>query len=51
MDWTFNSILFDKLDINKVYQKDFKDNNINWSNLDFENSEYAILWHLKTTDK
>jgi len=51
MDWTFNSILFDKLDVNKVYQKDLKDNDINWPNLDFENSEYAIFWHLKTTDK
>ena len=51
MDWTFNTILFDELDINKVYQKDFKENNINWPNKDFENSDYAILWYLKNTDK
>ena len=51
MDWTHNSILFDELDVNKVYQKDLKDNDINWPNLDFENSEYAIFWYLKTTDK
>jgi len=28
MDWTFNSILFDEIDENLVYQKDYKDNNI-----------------------
>lgn len=51
MNWNFNTILFDELDINKVFQKDFKENNINWPNKDFENSEYAILWYLKNLDK
>ncbi len=51
MDWTFNSILFDEIDVNKVYQKDLKNNDISWPNQNFGNSEYAILWHLKTTDK
>ena len=51
MDWTFNLILFDKLDVNKVYQKDLKNNEINWPNKNFEISEYAILWHLKTNEK
>lgn len=51
MDWTFNSILFDEIDENLVYQKDYKDNNIHWPNQNFERSEYAILWNLKATDK
>ncbi len=51
MDWTFNSILFDEIDENSVYQKDYRDNNINWPNQNFERSEYAILWHLKTNEK
>lgn len=51
MDWTFNSILFDEIDANLVYQKDYKDNDINWPNQNFERSEYAILWHLNTSEK
>lgn len=51
MDWSYNSIMIHQLDVNKVYQKDFKENNINWPNQDFINSEYAILWHLKTSEK
>lgn len=51
MDWTFNSILFDEIDENIVFQKDYKDNNINWPNQNFERSEYAILWHLKANEK
>jgi hypothetical protein len=51
MDWTFNTILFDKLDTDIVYQKDLKKNDINWPNQNLENSEYAILWHLKANEK
>lgn len=47
MDWRYNTIWFEQLEQNKFFQKDFKDNVINTENKDFENSEYAIIWHLK----
>jgi hypothetical protein len=47
MDWRFNTIWFEKLEQNKIFQKDFKENIIATENKDFDNSEYAIIWHLK----
>ena len=47
MDWRFNTIWFDQLDQEKTFVKDFKENVITTANKNFENSEYAILWHLK----
>jgi hypothetical protein len=47
MDWRFNTIWFEQLKQDKVFQKDFKENTISTENKDFENSEYAIIWHLK----
>ena len=47
MDWRFNTIWFEQLEQEKVFQKDFKDNKIATENKNFENSEYGIIWHLK----
>ena len=47
MDWRFNTIWFDQLDKSKVFQKDFKENIISTENKNFDDSEYAIIWHLK----
>jgi hypothetical protein len=47
MDWRFNTIWFEQLEQNKFFQKDFKENIIATENKDFENAEYAIIWHLK----
>lgn len=47
MDWRFNTIWFEQLEQNKVFQKDFNEKVIVSQNKDFENSEYAIIWHLK----
>ena len=47
MDWRFNTIWFDQLDNSKVFHKDFKENIISTENKNFEDSEYAIIWHLK----
>ena len=47
MDWRFNTIWFDQLDKSKVFQKDFKENTISTENKNFDDSEYAIIWHLK----
>jgi hypothetical protein len=47
MDWRFNTIWFEQLEQDKIFQKDFKENTIATENKSFEDSEYAILWHLK----
>ena len=47
MDWRFNTIWFEQLEQNKIFQKDFKENIIATENKDFDNAEYAIIWHLK----
>ena len=47
MDWRFNTIWFEQLEQDKIFQKDFKENTIATENKSFENSEYAIIWHLK----
>lgn len=47
MDWRFNTIWFEQLEKDNFFEKDFKENTIAASNNTFENSEYAILWHLK----
>ncbi len=47
MDWRFNTIWFEQLEKDNLFKKDFKENTIAASNNTFENSEYAILWHLK----
>lgn len=47
MDWRFNTIWFDQIDGKKVFQKDFKENIITTENKNFEDSEYAIIWHLE----
>jgi len=47
MDWRFNTIWFEQLEQNKIFQKDFKENFIATENKDFDNAEYAIIWHLK----
>jgi len=47
MDWRFNTIRFDQLEQDKFFQKDFKEKTVTAENKSFENSEYAIIWHLK----
>jgi hypothetical protein len=47
MDWRFNTIWFEQLGEGKLFKKDFKDNSFGNQENSFENSEYAILWHLK----
>jgi hypothetical protein len=47
MDWRFNTIWFDQLDQDKIFQNDFKENTIATENKTFENAEYVIIWHLK----
>ncbi|KAF2327300.1 hypothetical protein [Flavobacterium daemonense] len=47
MDWRFNTIWFEQLEQNKIFRKDFKENSIHTENKSFDNSEYAIIWHLK----
>jgi len=47
MDWRFNTIWFEQLEQEKVFQQDFKENTIATEDKNFENSEYAIIWHLK----
>ena len=47
MDWRFNTIWFEQLEQDKIFQKDFKEDTIATENKNFENSEYAIIWHLK----
>ncbi|PKB15210.1 hypothetical protein [Flavobacterium sp. 5] len=47
MDWRFNGIWFEQLDQDKFFVKDCKENIIRSENQNFENSEYAIIWHLK----
>jgi hypothetical protein len=47
MDWRFNTIWFEQLEQDKVFQQDFKEKTIATENKDFGNSEYAIIWHLK----
>lgn len=50
MDWRFNTIWFDQIDNNKIYRKDFKDNNLKSPNISFEDSEYATIWYLRRKD-
>ncbi len=47
MDWRFNTIWFDQLGQDKIFQKDFKESSITTENKSFEDSEYGIIWHLK----
>lgn len=47
MDWRFNTIWFEQLEQNRIFQKDFKEKIIATENKDFEKAEYAIIWHLK----
>ena len=47
MDWRFNTLWFEQLEQEKIFKKDCKENSITSENKNFENSEYAIIWHLK----
>lgn len=47
MDWTFNTIWFEQIERDKFFKKDCKADIILSEQKNFENSEYAILWHLK----
>lgn len=47
MDWRFNTIWFEQLEQDKIYQYDFKKNVVETENKNFNNAEYAIIWHLK----
>ena len=47
MDWRFNTIWLEQLEQNKLFHKDFKDNSIQTENKNFDDSEYAMIWHLK----
>lgn len=47
MDWRFNTIWFEQLEQDKLFQKDFKENKTATENKSFENAEYGIIWHLK----
>jgi hypothetical protein len=47
MDWRFNTIWLEQLEQNKLFIKDFKENCIQTKNNNFDDSEYAIIWHLK----
>ena len=47
MDWRYNTIWLEQLEQNKIFHKNFKENSIQTANKIFENSEYAIIWHLK----
>lgn len=47
MDWRFNTIWLEDLEQSKIFTKDFKENSIQTENKNFNNSEYAIIWHLK----
>lgn len=51
MDWRFNTIWFEQLEQDKIFQRDFKENMIATENKNFENSVYAIIWHLKEKSK
>jgi len=51
MDWRFNTIWFEQLEQGKIFQKDYKENIVATANKTFENSEYAIIWHLKEKPK
>lgn len=47
MDWRYNTVWFEQLEEEKIFKKDFKEILIKSENKNFENSEYAIIWHLK----
>jgi hypothetical protein len=47
MDWRFNTIWLEDLEQSKIFSKNFKENSIQTENKNFNNSEYAIIWHLK----
>jgi hypothetical protein len=47
MDWRFNTIWFDQLEQDQIYHEDLKTNIISTDNKVFNNSKYAIIWHLK----
>ena len=47
MDWRFNTIWFEQLEQDKIFQKDFKENIIVSENKNFDNAKYAIIWHLR----
>ncbi|MEA5403618.1 hypothetical protein VB776_11900 [Arcicella sp. DC2W] len=47
MDWRFNTIWFEQLEQDKIFQKDFKENIIATENKNFGNAEYAVIWHLQ----
>ncbi len=47
MDWRFNTIWFDQIEQDQIYHKDFKTNVIKTDNKIFDNSKYAIIWHMK----
>ncbi|MCS4303314.1 hypothetical protein M2372_002764 [Chryseobacterium sp. BIGb0232] len=43
MDWSYNTVIIHQIDINKVYQKDLKDNNINWPNQNFVGAQFFSI--------
>jgi len=47
MDWRFNTIWFEQLEQTKIFRQDFKENSIQTENKNLDDSEYAIIWHLK----
>jgi hypothetical protein len=47
MDWRYNTIWFEQIEQEKIFQQDFKENTIATENKNFESAEYAIIWHLK----
>jgi hypothetical protein len=48
MDWRYNTIWFEQIDQDKLYQQDFKDKLPPPTN--FNDAEYAIIWHLKSKE-
>lgn len=47
MDWRYNTIWFEQLEQNKLFQIDLKEQAIGANGDNFIKSEYANIWHLK----
>ena len=48
MDWRFNTIWFEQLEQDKIFRQDFKEPTKEIRNNSLSDSEYAIIWHLKS---
>ena len=47
MDWRFNTIWFEQINEENVFQYDLKNYPIKSDIISYNNIEYAIIWHLK----